>query len=84
MALAHSFVGTPQFAAPEMVRGRAYGVKADVWGIGCILYECVAGHPPFTVRGRASEQACAAKRAVRRSRRGQGDGWIGGNRCLLT
>ncbi|KAI8464884.1 MAG: kinase-like domain-containing protein [Monoraphidium minutum] len=40
--------GTPQFVSPELVGSRPYGVKADIWGAGCILYELCAGRPPFT------------------------------------
>jgi serine/threonine protein kinase len=56
-ALTSSFVGTPQFAAPEMVGSRPYGTKADVWGVGCVLYEMIAGRPPFMVGGFTSGAA---------------------------
>ena len=34
-----SKVGTPYYVAPEIVRGDAYGLKSDVWSLGCLLYE---------------------------------------------
>lgn len=49
-ATASSLVGTPQFLPPELVGSKPYGVKADVWGAGCVLYEMAAGRPPFAVR----------------------------------
>lgn len=45
--LAETNVGTPYFMAPEVCRGEAYGEKADVWAIGCILYELAILKKPF-------------------------------------
>merc|ERR1712070_228436 len=39
--------GTPETMAPEMVLGNPYGLKIDVWAIGCVLYELVALKRPF-------------------------------------
>ena len=36
-------VGTPQYAAPEMLRNEKHGEPADVWSFGCTLYEMYAG-----------------------------------------
>ena len=35
------------FYSPEMVEGRPYGEKADVWALGCILYQMCVLDPPF-------------------------------------
>jgi serine/threonine-protein kinase len=42
-------VGTPQYLAPELVEGTVEaGPASDVYALGCLVYECLAGHPPFT------------------------------------
>jgi len=44
---ARTFVGTPLFMAPEILRGESYGRKADVWSFGGFLYEMLTGSPPY-------------------------------------
>ena len=38
--------GTPLFMAPEVILGR-YGLEADLWSCGCMLYYLLAGRTPF-------------------------------------
>jgi TolB-like protein len=41
-------VGTPVYMAPEQSSGDVVGPTADLYSLGCMLYEMLAGEPPFT------------------------------------
>jgi len=45
---ADSIVGSPDYMAPEVLRGKPYTYAVDYWSLGCILFEFLAGFPPFS------------------------------------
>jgi len=45
---ADSIVGSPDYMAPEVLRGKPYTFSVDYWSLGCIFFEFLAGFPPFS------------------------------------
>ncbi|KAJ2802623.1 hypothetical protein H4R20_003210 [Coemansia guatemalensis] len=43
-----SFLGTPDYLAPELLLGAGNGLAVDWWALGVCLFEFVCGYPPFT------------------------------------
>jgi serine/threonine-protein kinase PknK len=41
------FLGTIDYAPPEQLKGERVGPAVDIYALGCVLYECLAGSPPF-------------------------------------
>jgi len=40
-------LGTAPYMSPEQARGKLVDRRADIWAFGCVLFECLAGHPAF-------------------------------------
>jgi serine/threonine protein kinase/tetratricopeptide (TPR) repeat protein len=48
---------TPSHASPEQMTGGAIGVTSDVYQLGVLLYQLLAGRPPYCLAGRSSAEA---------------------------
>jgi Tol biopolymer transport system component len=54
----HVILGTPAYMAPEQAQGRPVDTRADIWALGVLLYEMLAGEQPF--RGASVQDTLAA------------------------
>uniref|UniRef100_A0A3P8P3U9 Serine/threonine-protein kinase sgk-1 n=1 Tax=Astatotilapia calliptera TaxID=8154 RepID=A0A3P8P3U9_ASTCA len=48
----HTFCGTPEYLAPEVLHGHPYSPAVDWWGLGTVAYEMICGLPPFYSRSK--------------------------------
>ena len=41
-------VGTPEYMSPEQIKGERGNEQSDIYAVGCLLYNMIAGHPPYS------------------------------------
>lgn len=58
--LMNSFVGTLVYTCPEIVQNQPYDDKADIWSLGCIIYELAGLKQPF----QSSNSLMLAKKVI--------------------
>ena len=45
--LAQTFVGSPLYMSLQVLTGKPYSSKCDIWSLGCIFYQLLHGRTPW-------------------------------------
>jgi serine/threonine protein kinase len=66
----YTLCGTPEYLAPEVILQQGHNSAADWWTLGILIYELVAGMPPFYDKDRCVSLHCSSCLSL-----GLWDGW---------
>lgn len=56
-----TLAGTPGYVSPEVLAGEKPDPRSDLYGLGCVLHELIAGRPPFGLRAGEPPDAAGAE-----------------------
>ena len=48
LSVAGTLLVAPEYVAPEVVQGQSIDIRSDIYALGCIMFELLSGHSPFT------------------------------------